>query len=106
LNSPLRHSPLSPRPWHSFHRSRFSIFIPVCTVFAPNHPPVPSPQILPHPLFCPLVLNICKKNWHFYLFKISLQRASLWQFHNRNWFILSIFLLSTLVPFLWWFQHV
>jgi hypothetical protein len=36
---------------------------------------------------------------------------SLWHFHvymyyNLNWFISSIFLLSTLAPFLWWFQLV
>jgi hypothetical protein len=35
----------------------------------------------------------------------------LWQFHvymyyNLYWFISSIFLLSTLVPFLWWFHQV
>jgi hypothetical protein len=27
-------------------------------------------------------------------------------YYNPNWFISSIFLLSTLVPFLWWFQQV
>jgi hypothetical protein len=45
------------------------------------------------------------------LFKIATQGVSLWHFHvnmyyNLNWFISSIFLLSTLVPFLWWLQQV
>jgi hypothetical protein len=45
------------------------------------------------------------------LFKIATLRVSLWHFHvymyyNSIWFISSIFLLSTLVPFLWLFQLV
>jgi hypothetical protein len=45
------------------------------------------------------------------LFKIVIQGVSLWYFHvymyyNPNLFISSIFLLSTLVSFLWWFQQV
>jgi hypothetical protein len=45
------------------------------------------------------------------LFKIAMQGVSLWHFHvymnsNLNWLIFSIFLLSILVPFLWWFQQV
>jgi hypothetical protein len=41
------------------------------------------------------------------LFKITIQGISLWHFHVYmyyilNWFVLSIFLLSTLFPFLWW----
>jgi hypothetical protein len=45
------------------------------------------------------------------LFKIAIQGVSLWHFLvyvycNMNWFISSIFLLSILVPFLWWFQQV
>jgi hypothetical protein len=44
------------------------------------------------------------------LCKLSIQRVSSWHFHvytyyNPNWFIPSIFLLSTLVPFLRWFQQ-
>jgi hypothetical protein len=44
------------------------------------------------------------------LFKIAIQEVSMWHFHvnmyyNLNWFTPCIFLLSTLVPFLWWFQH-
>jgi hypothetical protein len=46
-----------------------------------------------------------------FLFKTALQGVSLWHFHdfyvcvyyNPNWFMTSIFLLSTLVLFLWWF---
>jgi hypothetical protein len=56
-----------------------------------------------------------------FLFKIATQGVSLWHFHvcecvcmcvcvyicnNLNWFSSSIVLLSTLVPFLWWFQQV
>jgi hypothetical protein len=45
------------------------------------------------------------------LFKIAIHGVSLWHFHvytyyNWNCFISSIFLLSTLVPVLWWFQQV
>jgi hypothetical protein len=50
------------------------------------------------------------KKWHFCLFKIATQEVSLWHFlvymyYTLNWFM-SIFLLFTLVPFLWWFQQV
>jgi hypothetical protein len=50
-----------------------------------------------------------RKTWHFCLFKIAILRVSLWHFHvyvyyNPNCFIFSIFLFSTLVPFLWWVQ--
>jgi hypothetical protein len=45
------------------------------------------------------------------LYEIIIQKVSLWCFHvymyyNPSWFIPSIFLLSTLVPFLWWSQQV
>jgi hypothetical protein len=45
-----------------------------------------------------------------FLLKIVAQGGSLWHFHvymyhSLVWFISSIFL-STLVPFLWWFQPV
>jgi hypothetical protein len=48
-----------------------------------------------------------RKTWHVCLFK----GVSLWHFHvymycSFTWFISSIFLLSTLVPFLWLFQLV
>jgi hypothetical protein len=46
-----------------------------------------------------------------FLFKRATQGVSLWHFHvymyyNGNWFISSIFLLCTLVPFLWWFHQL
>jgi hypothetical protein len=60
-----------------------------------------------------LVLQFWKRKskWHFCLFKIATQGASLWHFHvymyyNPNWFISSVFLLSTLVLFFWWFLLV
>jgi hypothetical protein len=45
------------------------------------------------------------------LFKIAVQGFSLWHFHvymyyDLNWFISFIFLFSTSVFFLWWFQQV
>jgi hypothetical protein len=45
------------------------------------------------------------------LFKIATQGVSSWHFHvylyyNPTCFISSIFLLSSLFPFLWWFQQV
>jgi hypothetical protein len=45
------------------------------------------------------------------LFKIAIQGVSLWHFHvyvhcNPNLFISFIFLLSSLVSFLWWLQQV
>jgi hypothetical protein len=48
--------------------------------------------------------------WHLCLFP-AIQGVSLWYFlvhiyYSPIWFISSIFLLSTLVPFLWWFQPV
>jgi hypothetical protein len=63
-------------------------------------------------LFHPLVFQFYKRiKWHFCLFKIAMQGVSLWHFHvymyyNPNCSICSIFLPSTLVPFLWWFQEV
>jgi hypothetical protein len=87
------------------------------------HPPTPFPYLLPLPtvtnpcprqdLFYPPVLWFCKrkkKKRHFCLFKIA-QGVSLWHVHvcmhyNPNWFISSVFLLSTLVHFLCWFQQV
>jgi hypothetical protein len=45
------------------------------------------------------------------LFKTTIRGVSLWHFHvcmycNPNWLTSFIFLLSTLVPFLWSFQQV
>jgi hypothetical protein len=69
-------------------------------------PLVPTPR---QDCFTFLFYIFIKK--HFCLFKIAVQGASLWHFHvyvyyNLNWFMPSIFLLSTLVPFLWWFHQV
>jgi hypothetical protein len=52
-----------------------------------------------------------KKKSYFCLLKIALEGVSLWPFHvYMNYspilFISSIFLLSTVVPFLWLFQPV
>jgi hypothetical protein len=52
-----------------------------------------------------------RNKWYFWFFKIATQGVSLWHFHvymyySTIWFISSIFLLSTLVPFLWWFHLV
>jgi hypothetical protein len=52
-----------------------------------------------------------EKKWHFCFFMIVTQRVSLWHIHaymyyNPDWFIPSIFLISTLIFFLWWFQQV
>jgi hypothetical protein len=49
------------------------------------------------------------KQLQFCLFKIATQDILLWHFHVYmnyilNWFIPSSFLLSTLVPFSWWYD--
>jgi hypothetical protein len=107
--------PPSHHSWNSFNRYHFSIYIHVHTVFVPY---LPSYTFSLHPV-CPppyrtysafLFSNFVKeKEWR--LFMTVTQGFSLWYFHeymfyNLNWFISSIFLLSTLVPFLWWFQQV
>jgi hypothetical protein len=112
--------PLYSYSWNSFNRSHFSIYIYMCIVFPPCLPsytlsPYPYPSHWYQPpkqdLFCLPALCFWKKNDIFCLFKIAIQGVSLWHFHenmyyNPNWFIPSLFLLSTLVPFLWWFQQV
>jgi hypothetical protein len=71
-------------------------------------PPLPPSHWYQHH---PLLLDFVKEQKRdFYLFKITIQGVPLWHFHvhmycSTNWFI-SIFLLSSLVPFLWWFQEV
>jgi hypothetical protein len=110
--------PPSPHSWNSFNRSHFfhlhtwvhNIF----TTFILLHPflifsPIPLVTNLRQDLFYLPVLCFWKKN--FCLFKIVVESVSLWHIHvymyyNTSWFILSIFLLSTLVLFLWWFQQV
>jgi hypothetical protein len=84
----------------------------------PYSPPTPFPYTLPPCTGAnPQTIRTCFtflfsvfEKRHFCLFKIAIQRVSLWHFHaymyyNPNWFI-SIFLLSTLVPFIQWFQQV
>jgi hypothetical protein len=49
-----------------------------------------------------------EKNWHFCLYKIAKQGVPLWHFqvhmyYSPNWLISSIFFLSILLSFLWWF---
>jgi hypothetical protein len=123
LNSPLHHSPLfSPPPIPGIVSTGIIFqFTVMCTQYLHYiHPPTPFLHLLtpsywyqPHPIrqnlfpsSCSLVLQ---KKWHFCLFKIATQGVSLWYFYvfiysNLNWFISSIFLLFTLVPFIWWFQ--
>jgi hypothetical protein len=126
---PLHHSLSSPLPhsWNSFKRSQFSIFIDEYIIFLPYSPSYTLPLYPPPPtctkppgkdLFYLSVLHFFS---HFCLFEIAIQGVSLWHFHiyicvyiyiyiciyhNPKWFIPSIFLLSTLIPFLWWFQRV
>jgi hypothetical protein len=113
---------LSPYYWNRLNKYHFSTYIHVYTVFVPyssSHtfsPPSASFQWYQPPqqdLLCPLVLQFCKRKekWNFCLFKIATLGVSLWHFHicmyySPNWFISSIFLLSTLVPFLCCFQQV
>jgi hypothetical protein len=113
----------SPHSWNSINSYHFSIYIHVYTVFAlyaPSHtlssPPPPShshcyppPHKGPVSPSCSVILQK-KKKWTFSLFMIAIQGVSLWHFHgcmyyNLNWFISCIFLLSILVPFLWWFEQ-
>jgi hypothetical protein len=92
----------------------------VCTQYLHHIPSPPFLHLHPLPsntnaprqdLFCPLILEFyTRKTWHFWLFKIAIWGISLWHFHVYMyycliWLISSIFLLSTLVTFLWWFQR-
>jgi hypothetical protein len=108
--------PPFPDSWNSFIRSHFSIFINEYRIFPPYSPPTPFPYILP-PHWCqtpdrtcfPYLLSVFEKR-PFCLYKIAIQGVSLWHFHvymycNLNWFTPSIFLLSTLVPLVRWFQQ-
>jgi hypothetical protein len=89
-------------------------------------PHIPFPHLLPLPLIstpinqagpvapsCSLILQKKerKKKWHFCLFKTVTQGISLWHVHvymyySPVYFISFIFLLSTLVPFLWLFLNI
>jgi hypothetical protein len=117
-SSPLSILLYPPPPFlEYFQQSHFSIFICEYIVFLPHSPsytlslyPPPShctnPQTGPALPSCSLFLKkdiVC-------LFKIAIQGVSLcyfyvYMYYNPNWFIPFIFLLSTLVPFLW-FQQV
>jgi hypothetical protein len=110
----LHHSPLSWKYyWNTFYRSHFSIFIHNYIIF-PWYSPYymlslypltshwcqsPAEPVLPSYFF---LLYFCK-------YKIAIQRVSLWHIHifvyyNSNWFISSVFPISTLVSFLRWFH--
>jgi hypothetical protein len=114
--------PPSSHSWNGFSRSHFSILYTYAQNLHHIHPHTlsPPPPLLtatsPGPVLLPCSPILYKKRWkrkkwHFWLFKITAQGVSLWHFHvcryyNLNWFIPSIFLLSTLVLFLWCFQQV
>jgi hypothetical protein len=80
--------------------------------FPTMSPPPTGTNFFPQQdLFCPPVPNFVEekkgKKLHFCLFeiKVATQEVSLWHFHvymdhNPNWFISSIFLHSTVIPFL------
>jgi hypothetical protein len=110
--------PSSLHSWNSFSMSHFSISIHEYIVF-PLHSPSYTLSLylppshwyqLPNRTYFTFLFFIFRKS-HFCLFKIPIQGVSLWYFHvymyyNLNWFIPPIFLLSTLVFFLWWLQKV
>jgi hypothetical protein len=86
----------------------------ICILFTLPHP-FPSSFLLPLILTSPertcsflLFSDFVKgQKLYFCLFKIATHGIFYWHFHvcmyyNPNWFISSIFLLSTLVLFLWW----
>jgi hypothetical protein len=91
----------------------YIIFLPYsppytfCLYPPPFHWYQPSRQNL----FCLPVLCF-NKNKMTFLLKVSIQSFLLWHFHVYIYIItqigsfISIFLLSTLVHFLWWFQQV
>jgi hypothetical protein len=113
--------PSSIHSWNSFSRSHFSIYIHVYTVCAPyspyytfsSHPAPHTGTNFPDRTCSDLLFSnlVKEKKWNFCLFKIAIHRVPLWHFqvymyHNPNFFISSIFLLSTLVPFLWQLQQI
>jgi hypothetical protein len=120
---PLHHSPLSPYPIPGIVSTGLIFpFTYMCTQYLRHiHPPTLFPHILPLLLVPPspgrtwpslLFSNFVKeKKWHFCLFNIATQGVFLWHFHvdmyyNLYWFTFSIFLLSTLVHYLWCFQQL
>jgi hypothetical protein len=99
-----------PHSWNTFN-SHFSISIYVYTVFAlysPSHV-LPPPHWYQPPLSrtCSAFLfsSFVKEKKKTFLFVYKSYTGS-WEFYNPNWFISSIFLLSTLVSILWWVQQV
>jgi hypothetical protein len=111
---------------NSFNRGHFPTYIHVYTVFAPYSPsytlsPLPSSSRwywqppTPCRICSSLLFSNFVKEWknqlYFCLFKIATYGISLWHVHvymyySPIWFISSIFLLSTSVPFSWLFQSV
>jgi hypothetical protein len=107
----------SPHSWNSFNRFHFHRWVHNIPPHSPSYIlflyPLPAEgYIQPPGRTCFTFLSfVMEKKRHFCLLKISIQRVLLWKFHvymyyNPNWFIPSIFLLSILVLFLWWFQQV
>jgi hypothetical protein len=100
--------PLSPDFQNSLNRSHFSIFIYEYIIFSSSY----TPSLYPPPSHwyqSPKQDLFYLPALHFCLFKIALQGIFLWHFHayiyyNLNSSMPSIFILSTSVPFLWWFQ--
>jgi hypothetical protein len=57
----------------------------------------------PEKIYFSFLFSILEKKSHFCLFKIAIpgDYYDISMYYKSNWFIPSIFLLSTLVPFLW-----
>jgi hypothetical protein len=102
----------------SFSRPHFSIYIHEYIIFplyAHSYTILlyPPPSTGTNPQTGPVLFPYFQflKNRHFCLLEIAIQGVSLWYFHvcmyhNLNEFIPCIFFLSTLVPFLLWFQKI
>jgi hypothetical protein len=120
LQNFLHHSiillyPPSPHSWNSVNRSHFSIYIHVYRIFLPYSPFNPFPYFLSPPTgthppdrncFAFLISVFVKKKKDIFVCLRWLYRVfycDISMYNNLNWLIPSIFLLSILVPFLWWF---
>jgi hypothetical protein len=112
--------------WNSFNKSHFSIYIHMCIIFSQYSPSHPLSLYLPLPLVptpqTGVVLPSCSpflfKNEDSYtgsffvtfpyiyihVYICMYVYVHICVYYNPNWLIPSIFLLSTLVPFLLWFQ--